>query len=187
LQAAKSVRVSGTQISGGQQLDLNVGFTETGTSGTITQGGTAIQIVVIGVVAYFKAPDSYWQKELAGNPNATAILEIVKGKWIKGPTTNARLKAFAEFTKDNFAKEVLQTSSVVSKAGTKQIDGVDAVGVNGKDSVLYVAADDARPLLIEPLAGSSDKGKIVFTEYGQVKEPTPPPAELTLDVTKLGG
>ena len=55
------------------------------------------------------------------------------------------------------------------------------------DSTLYVSTKDARPLETEPLSGSTSSGKVTFTEYDVVPEPTPPPADETIDSSKLGG
>jgi hypothetical protein len=188
LKAAKSVRVVGSGAdSDGKQIQLNFGLTDTATAGTIGQDGVTIDIIVTGATAYFKAPDSYWQKELAGKANAAAILELVRGKWIKGPTTNPQFSGFADFTKASFVKQITTPTGTVTKAGAKQVDGVAAVGVTSEKSTLYVAAADARPLEIDPVAGATDSGRASFTDYDKVAEPTPPPADLTIDVTKLGG
>lgn len=188
LNSAKSVRVVGAGAGDdGKQIQLNFGLTNTATDGTIGESGVTINIIVIGATAYFKAPDSYWQKELAGKANAAAILELVRGKWIKGPTTNPQFSGFADFTKASFVKQITTPTGTVTKAGTKQVDGVAAVGVTSDKSTLYVAAADARPLEIDPVAGATGSGRASFTDYDKVPEPTPPPADLTIDVTKLGG
>jgi len=90
-------------------------------------------------------------------------------------------------TKKSLVDGLAAEKGPFTKTATKVIAGQEAVGVTATDSTLYVSTKDARPLETEPLSGSTSSGKVTFTEYDAVPEPTPPPAEQTIDSSKLGG
>lgn len=189
LETAPSVRVAGTVVSGGASTSLDLAYARTGTSGSVTEAGTKIDLIVIKPSVYFRAPDDFWRKQLG--TRAASVLPIVTGKWIKAPLTNPEFGKLGDAAdKDKFVAQIFDSTTVAELSITpgKPIDGNETIGLKDKDgSTLYIAKDDSRPLQIEPAATSKDSGKITFSQYGSAPEPTPPPAALTLDVSKLGG
>lgn len=188
LETAPSVRVAGTVVSGGASTSLDLAYAKTGTSGSVTEAGTKIDLIVIKPSVYFKAPDDFWRKQLG--TRAASVLPIVTGKWIKAPLTNPEFGKLGDAAdKDKFVAQIFDNTTVAELSTTpgKTIDGHETIGLKDKDgSTLYIAKDDSRPLQIEPAANSKDSGKITFSQYGSAPEPTPPPAASTLDVSKLG-
>lgn len=183
---AKSVHVAGSVASSGTPTQVDLGFTSNGTSGSVTVAGAKVDVIVGGQTVYFRAPDSFWRKELGSNANA--VLKIVSGKWIKGPVNNPQFATFGALASKNkfvsqlFAKE---SAATVSSAPDKTIDGVDCAGIKGKDGILYVAKSDGRPKEIDPLPGSGNSGHLTFDQYDSVTAPSPPPASQTIDISKI--
>lgn len=187
LRSAKSFRVVGTVVEGADRTDIDLGLTDTGSAGTVAVSGTEIQVIVIGTDGYFKASDAAWRKLLAGRPNVEAIVQLLRGKWIKGSSSDEQFAGLFSITKKSLVDGLAAEKGPFTKTATKVIAGQEAVGVTATDTTMYVSTKDGRPLETEPLSGSTSSGKVTFTEYGAVPEPTPPPAEETIDGSKLGG
>ena len=187
LRQAKSFRVAGTVVEGTDRTDVDLGLTDTGSAGTVGVSGTEVQIIVIGTDGYFKASDAAWRKLLAGRPNLEATVQLLRGKWIKGSSSDEHFAGLFSITKKLLVDDMASEKGPFTKTATKVIAGQEAVGVTATDSTLYVSTKDARPLETEPVTGSTSSGKVSFTDYDAVPEPTPPPAEQTIDSSKLGG
>jgi hypothetical protein len=187
LRQAKSFRVAGTVVEGTDRTDVDLGLTDTGSAGTVGVSGTEVQIIVIGTDGYFKASDAAWRKLLAGRPNLEATVQLLRGKWIKGSSSDEHFAGLFSITKKLLVDDMASEKGPFTKTATKVIAGQEAVGVTATDSTLYVSTKNARPLETEPVTGSTSSGKVSFTDYDAVPEPTPPPAEQTIDSSKLGG
>jgi hypothetical protein len=187
LRQAKSFRVAGTVVEGSDRTDVDLGLTDTGSAGTVGVSGTEVQIIVIGTDGYFKASDAAWRKLLAGRPNLEATVQLLRGKWIKGSSSDEHFAGLFSITKKLLVDDMASEKGPFTKTATKVIAGQEAVGVTATDSTLYVSTKNARPLETEPVTGSTSSGKVTFTDYDAVPEPTPPPAEQTIDSSKLGG
>ena len=187
LRQATSFRVAGTVVEGTDRTDVDLGLTDTGSAGTVGVSGTEVQIIVIGTDGYFKASDAAWRKLLAGRPNLEATVQLLRGKWIKGSSSDEHFAGLFSITKKSLVDDMASEKGPFTKTATKVIAGQEAVGVTATDSTLYVSTKDARPLETEPVNGSTSSGKVSFTDYDTVPEPTPPPVEQTIDSSKLGG
>ena len=187
LRGAKSFRVAGTVVEGADRTDIDLGLTDTGSAGTVAVSGTEVQVIVIGTDGYFKASDAAWRKLLAGRPNVEAIVQLLRGKWIKGSSSDERFAGLFTISKKSLVDDMASEKGPFTKTATKVIAGQEAIGVTATDSTLYVSTKDARPLETEPVSGSTSSGKVTFTEYDAVPEPTAPPVEQTIDSSKLGG
>jgi uncharacterized lipoprotein YajG len=185
LREATSFRVAGTIVAGTDRTDVNLGLSDTGSAGTVVVSGADIQVIVIGTVGYFKASDAAWRKLLAGMPNLETVVELLRGKWIKVSSSDQRFSGFFSITKKALVDELASEKGPFTKTPTKVIGGQEAVGVTATDSTLYVSTKDARPIETEPVSGSTSSGKITFTDYDAVPEPTPPPADQTIDSSKF--
>ena len=187
LREATSFRVAGTIVAGTDRTDVNLGLSDTGSAGTVIVSGADIQVIVIGTVGYFKASDAAWRKLLAGMPNLETVVELLRGKWIKGSSSDQRFSGFFSITKKALVDDLASDTGPFTKTATTTIAGQDAVGITATDSTLYVSTKDARPIEVEPASGSTSAGKITFSDYNAVPDPTPPPADQTIDSSKIGG
>ncbi|MEP6598975.1 MAG: hypothetical protein ABJB98_05940 [Actinomycetota bacterium] len=188
LAAAKSFRVTGNAISDGTAVAVDMGFTAAGSAGSVTLGGAKIELRSIGQTMYFRAPDSFWRKQLGGK--ADVVLAVVSGKWIKTSPTDPRYADLGSFTSRQQFIDTLQgdaSAGQMVKTDGKTIDGVDCLGLKNADSILYLAKDTARPIAAEPVPGTKDVGQAKFSDYDAVPEVTAPPVAETIDATKLGG
>lgn len=187
LKAAQTMRVKGAMAAEGQSISLDLKYGKTGTGGTMTIGGASLGLIVIGKTVYIKPSEAFWRKQLPSS-QARAVIELVRGKWLKAPLSDPQWGSFAQFAdKDDMVAGLFKDvkTKKLKKKGPKTINGVRSIGVDDGEGVLWVNVSNARPVRIDPPSGQ--KGALTFGEYNAVAEPKAPPAELIIDSKKLSG
>jgi hypothetical protein len=185
LKSADAVRIKGTAGSGADRFDIDMRYTATSAQGTFSVAGQPIEMRRIGDTVYAKASREFWKSHVPA-----AAVELLSGKWLKGPATDQRLGGPAELTDLSKAADgILEPDGTITKGEKKTVAGTPAIALvsHGKDGgKLYIAtAGKPYPLQIVPTT-STDSGQIAFTEYGKRITVSPPPADLVIDVSKLG-
>jgi hypothetical protein len=188
LSHADSVHVAGTATGDGQSVTIDVKIKgSAGGAGSITLEGKKVDILRVGRTVYMKADQAFWTS-ITGNAQAAKLLN---GKYLKSTTSDQKLKQIAAFTDvSGLADGVLKAEGTVTKGDKKTVNGTEAIGLvdSAGGGTLYVATTGKPyPLEIAPAPGSSDSGKIDFTDYGKDVDLTAPPAASVIDVAKLGG
>ncbi len=187
LKAAQTMRVKGAMVDEGQSISLDLKYGKTGTAGTMTIGGAGLALLVIGNTVYLKPSEAFWRQQLPAS-QARAVIERVKGKWLKATTSDPQWGSFAQIAdKDSFVAELFKDVKMtkLKKKDPRTIDGVRCIGVDDGEGILWVNLSNARPVRIDPPSG--EKGTQTFSEYNAVAEPTAPPAELIIDSKNLSG
>ena len=185
LKTADAVRIKGTAGAGSDRIDIDMRYADTSAQGTLASAGQPIAIRRIGDTVYIKGSRGFWKSTVP-----PAAVELLTGKWLKGPVTDQRLAGLAELTDLSKAAEgILKPDGKISKGEKKTIAGTPAIALvsSGKDGgKLYIATTGKPyPLQIAPTK-ATDVGQIDFTEYGKKVAVSPPAAELVIDVSKLG-
>ena len=187
LKAAQTMRVKGAMAAEGQSISLDLKYGKTGTAGTITIAGASLGLIVIGKTVYIKPSEAFWRQNLPSR-QAGAVIELMRGKWLKAPLTDPRWGSFAQFAdKDDMVAGLFKDvkTKKLKKKGPKTIGGVRSIGVDDGEGVLWVNVSNARPVKIDPPRGK--KGTLTFSEYNAIASPKAPPAELIIDAKKLSG
>jgi hypothetical protein len=186
LLGAGAVRIKGTSGRGAERFDIDMRYAGASAQGTIAVAGQPIEIRRTAQTIYVKGSREFW----TGRVPAPAV-ELLTGKWLKSPVTSSRLGELASFTDLSEAADgILEPDGTITKGERKTVAGTPAIalvskGVDG--GKLYVATTGkAYPLLITP-TDPKDSGQIAFSEFGKRVTVSPPPAELVIDVSKLGG
>jgi hypothetical protein len=189
LSKAKSVHISGTSSSEGEELrlDIQVGGAEGG-KGTIVTGNNRIEVIRIGQTIYLKA-DGAALGGLTGNPEAD---KLFAGKYMKGSATDPKLKDLADFTSlTGMATNILKPDGTLTKGQRKTIHGVPAIGLvddSVDGGVMYISLQgEPVPLQLAPGPKSKEQGNLDFEDYGKPAEIKAPPAAQVVDLDKLGG
>ena len=185
LREAKSFRVAGTIVEGTDRTDVNLGLSDTGSAGTVTVSGADIQVIVLGTVGYFKASDAAWRKLLAGLPNIETVVELLRGKWIKGTSSDPNFSGFFSITKKALVDDLASETGPFTKAAPRRSPVRTRSASRPPTAPCTSRRMTPGPSRSIPRAPSS--GKITFTDYNAVPDPTPPPADQTIDSSKIGG
>ncbi len=173
LQSAPSVRVKGSVVNEGARLMVDLRLSDNGGRATITQAGQTIEVLRIGTTVYIKADAE------------------LKGKYVKGSTSDAKLASIAKFTDmDEFVGTVLTHKGTVQKGQKKVVRGTEAIALEepGQDGGTLYVATRGQPYPLQIVSNTaSEPDTIDFLDYGVPVPLTPPPAEQVVDTSKPGG
>jgi hypothetical protein len=185
LQGAGAVRIKGTGGRGANRFDIDMRYAGASAQGTISVAGRPIEMRRIGQTVYVKGSREFW----TGRVPAPAV-ELLTGKWLKSPVTGDRLGELASLTDLSEAADgILEPDGKVTKGERKTIAGTPAIALasDGADGgKLYVATTGKPyPLQIIP-TDPKTSGQVTFSDFGKQLTVSPPPADLVIDVSKLG-
>jgi hypothetical protein len=185
LKSADAVRIKGTAGSGAERFDIDMRYTASLAQGTLAVAGQPIEIRRIGETVYVKGSREFWTNRVPA-----AAVELLTGKWLKSPVTGPQLGELAEVTDLSKAADgILEPDGTITKGEKKVVAGTPAIALvsSGTDGgKLYIATiGKPYPLQVVPTK-ATDVGQIAFTEYGKKVTVSPPPADLVIDVSKLG-
>jgi hypothetical protein len=181
MKALASFRVSGSIVTSGQNMTVDMVLTHDGFQGTFTTSKGTFQIVTLGNTVYMEADHAFWTTE--GMPDATA--QLVAGKWLTGLPQSATKGLVNAFTINQLFGS-LKSTGKVTEMGTSTIGGQSVVALKGSDgSIGYIAATGT-PYLVKVV--SPDKGAqgtVTFSELGTAPVPTAPAG--AVDFSSLAG
>lgn len=158
IEGVSSVHLSGSGVSGRTRfgVDLEI-VTGKGGSGTITENGGALQIVVIGQTGYFNGDAAFWTQT-----SGPAAAKLFSGRWLKAPT-NGQFAALASLTNTHAAFDaLLSPDGPVVKGAVTKVRGQRVVAVTNRASggTLYVATT-GKPYPVE-VVNAREHGTIVI-------------------------
>jgi hypothetical protein len=187
LAAAKSYHVVGSATAQGQKVDLDLKFSGDNVTGSITTGSATIEVIGVGSDIYLKAPDDFWAAFVPA-PQASTLLALIKGKYVKVGATNATIAAQVDPLRP---KNLLKLDGTVTKGDTKTINGQPAIALVDSKSgqKVYVATTgEPVPLAIEPgTSPGQGSTSVQFKEYNIPVTITAPAASDVFDLKSLIG
>lgn len=178
--SARSVHVSGSIVDDGRPLTLDLELARgKGGKGTMSEGGLRFDIVRVGSTAYIKGSNAFL-RQFAG-PAA----QLLRGRWLKGPTGKGELGALAPLTSITqlFAGALGSHGKLVNK-GETQYKGRKVVAIRDTSDggTLYVAAV-GKPYPVA-IVGGTDRGRVRFDDWNEPVTIAAP--RNAIDLTTLG-
>ena len=178
LKAASSVRVSGSIVSTGGEMTMNLTDGPGGCTGTLTSHGAgSVVILGIGSKLWLK-PDRQFLK----SSGVTAVTtNLLTGKYVSTSSQSSSLTTLCGL--DGITR-TLGTGSNFTKGTTTTISGQRVVQIKTADSPgsAYVTMS-TNPQIVRVDTGG---GILDFTDYGAPLTLTPPPASQVVDGSKYG-
>ena len=178
---AKSAHISGTVVSGGSAISLDLDLVSgKGGRGQMSEGGLSFQIEVVSNEVYINGSPAFW-RHFGGE----AAAELFQGKWLKAPASGQ----FASLAQLNNLHEllgtVLSTHGALVTGPTSTVDGQSAASVHDttKDATLYVAATGT-PYPLEIVKSGSQGGRLTFSRFNESVPLTPPPNAIDISQFK---
>lgn len=163
--SAKSARISGSIISGGKPISLDMKLVAgKGGEGQIVLEGLSIKLVEVGQAVYMNGSTAFYQ-HIAGS----AAAQLLQGKWLKVPASSSGFSSLASLADlGKLISMALAAHGELVSAGATTIDGQKAIGVtdSAKGGTLYVATTGT-PFPLEVIKHGADGGKIVFDEWNK--------------------
>ncbi|WP_406047733.1 hypothetical protein [Kribbella sp. NBC_00889] len=186
--AAPGVRVKGLLVDSTGDLRLDLQLSKGGGQGAFLLAGTPITYRVVGKDVYMLMSEAtiraMAKADNASKAETSAMLSLLKGKWIKPSKIDAEGRALIDMTKqDTFFKDFFAEIGRPKKTGKKVVDGVLSVGLVARGATLWIDTRTARPVRFQNGAG---RDFMTFTDYGRVPAPKAPPAGLVVDGKGLG-
>jgi hypothetical protein len=182
--AQTSVHVSGKGSSGADAIGIDMTMSKgKGGYGTITLGGSPLQVVSDGTTVYFKGDKAFWTAQASA-----AAATVIGDRWLTAPVTNqsfASLAQFADF--DSSITGFLSPDGAITKGAQKDIAGAPAVELKSGSGSLWVATS-GDPLPVQISTGKPGE-ELTFADWGTTIDVTAKiPAEKdTIDLSQLGG
>jgi hypothetical protein len=185
LKKAPSVHLKGTGVSDGARFGLDLRISDKGGKGTITQSNQTLELLRDGTTVYIKADADFWRAQ-----GGAAAAELLKGKYLKGSTSDPKVASIAALTEvDKFVAQLFSSKRTVTKGKRKTIRGTDAIGLiaAGSDGGTLYIATRGEPYPLQIVSSTqSDPGTIDFLDYGAPVTVTAPPPDQVVDTAKLG-
>jgi len=181
MRALDTLRVSGSVVTSGQNLTVDMVLSQNGLQGSFTTSKGTFQLITIDNTVYMQADQAFWAGQ--GLPDATA--QLLAGKWLSGLPASATKGLASSFTIDKVIGSLSSTGSV-TEVGTSTVAGQSAVGLKGSDgSIGYVAATGTPYLLKVVSPDNGAQGSLTFSEFGTAPTPTAPAG--AIDFSTLAG
>jgi hypothetical protein len=181
--AADSVHVSGSLVSGGTPIKLDLSMAGArGAKGSMATNGLSFNLIRIGDSLYIKGSDEFY-KHFAG----AAVAQLLHGRWLKASATQGQLKSLAPLTNIGalFAGISANHGKLENKGATAfQGQRVVEIRDTSDNSKLYVAAT-GKPYPVAIVGGKQNQsGTISFGDWNSHVSLSAP--SNALDISKLG-
>jgi hypothetical protein len=161
--AATSVHVSGSLVSGGTPISIDVNLIAgKGGRGKLSQNGLAFELIEVANTVYIKGSSSFY-KHIGGS----AAAQLLQGKWLKAPASSSGFASIGQLTNlRQLVDQTLADHGTLSKSGTTTVQGQKVVGVTdkGKGGTLYIAAT-GKPYPVQISRNGVGTGTITFDRW----------------------
>jgi len=161
--SASSVHVSGSIVSGGSPIMLNLELVAgKGGRGQISEDGLSFNLIQIGGTAYISGSPAFYR-----HFGGSAAEKLLAGKWLKAPASSGSFSSLGSLTDLNqLLSTALSDHGALTKGSTTTIDGQQVLGVTdaSHSGTLYVATT-GKPYPIEISKSGKSGGKIAFDRW----------------------
>lgn len=178
--SVKSVHVSGSLVSGGSPITLNLTLVAgKGGGGQMAQNGLSFKIIDVGQVVYINGSDAFWR-----HAGGSAAVQLFHGKWLKAPASGQFASIASLTSVQTLFNKLLANHGTLAKGPTTTVAGQKAVAVidTTKGGTLYVATT-GQPYPVQVSKKGSQGGRIVFDRYNQSVSLSAPAN--AIDISKL--
>lgn len=163
--AAKSVHVSGSLVSGGTPITIDVDLIAgQGGRGKLSQNGLAFELIEVANTVYIKGSSSFY-RHIGGS----AAAQLLQGKWLKAPASSSGFASIGQLTNlRQLVDQTLADHGTLTKSGTTTINGQKVVGVTDKTKggTLYLAAT-GKPYPVQISRNGAGTGTITFDRWNE--------------------
>jgi len=180
--SASSVHVSGSIKTGATPVTIDLSLAAgKGARGEISENGASFKLILVGGTAYISGSPAFY-RSLGG----AAAAQLLDGKWLKASATSGE---FASFNSLGNMRQLIDTTlaahGTLTKGATSTVNGQQVIAVTdtNKTGTLYVATS-GKPYPVAITKGSSENGKIAFSDWNQPVTITAPANAVDLSELK---
>jgi hypothetical protein len=178
--AATSAHVSGSIVSNGSPITLNLDLASGGGRGQLSLGGLGFELIEAGGSVYIKGSAAFY-RHIGG----AAAAQLLQGRWLKAPTTSPEFASISSLTDlHRLIDATLATQGNLAKTGTTTVNGQRVVGVSDKTEggILYVAAT-GKPYPVQIAKSGAGGGTVSFDRWNEAVTIAPPAN--SIDIARL--
>jgi hypothetical protein len=162
--AARSAHVSGSIVSNGSPITLDLNLGPAGGRGNLALNGLGFELIQTGGNVYIKGSAAFYRR-IAGS----AAAQLLQGRWLKAPTTTPEFASISALTDlHRLVDATLSTRGTLVKSGTTTLNGARAVAVtdNSRGGRLYVATT-GKPYPLQISRAGSGGGTVNFDRWNE--------------------
>jgi hypothetical protein len=164
--AARSVHVSGSIVSGGSPITLDMDILAgKGGRGQLSESGRSFELIQTGGTVYIKGSPAFYR-----HVGGTAAAQLLQGKWLKAPTTSSEFASLASLTDlRQLVDTALANHGALTKGASTTVNGQKVVGVTDSSNggTLYYIATTGQPYPIEVTKDGANGGKVVLDRWNE--------------------
>jgi hypothetical protein len=178
--AANSVHVSGSIVSAGSPITLDLELAGDGGRGTVAENGLSFEVIHVGGTVYIKGSPAFYQ-----HVGGAAAAQLLHGRWLKAPASTGSFASLASLTDlRRLVDMTLAINGTPTQAGTATVSGQKAIGVTdaSKSGTLYVATTGS-PYPIAVTEDGASSGRILLDRWNEPLSLAAPAN--AIDITKL--
>ncbi|MFF8374565.1 hypothetical protein ACF07V_00325 [Streptomyces sp. NPDC015661] len=198
-QSATSLHMKGKVISGGQPLGIDFAVNDKGEcTGLIKiKDGTA-ELRRLDHVTYMKGDEAFWRTSMASQglpePQITVTLELIKGRWLKIAPGQPGSQDLGSVCDLKSLLSDLDKDKEQRRGLTRGPDGtVDGTPVTtlvkkkaGGETTTVSVSERGKPYILKMVrTGGDEPGTIMLSDYDKPVVVKAPPADETVDLSKL--
>lgn len=180
LEKAGSVHMAGDFEQDGEAGEVDLHLQGEDAIGSITMGGTEIQLLSVDGQVFLQAPGDFWGG--FGMPEEAAAM--FEGQWVVVPDEAA--SEFQEFSLAGIVDSFRNPEEKVKdEVATDEIDGQAVVVAEQEDGSKLSVADDDPSYPLQIAEGGDSSGTLTFSRFGEKEDITAP--EDAIDLTEMAG
>lgn len=181
IRSARSVHIFGQLTVGGRTVGLDIGVLASGQmSGTITERGFPLRIIVTGGRAYVRATAAFLRELHA----PAGVCGLICGRYVELSAARARQLAQG-LSLASLTRSLTGPAPAISRAGTTTVDGrpADVLRTASGGTIDVATVGRAYPLAV---ASADHHGALTFRQWDRVPAPAAPPKSQIVNLGNLG-
>ncbi|MFB7375343.1 hypothetical protein ACFC0D_36535 [Streptomyces sp. NPDC056222] len=198
-QSATSLRMTGRVESDGQQLDIDLAVDDQREcTGRMTIGGGTAELRQADGITYIKGDERFWRVSMTSQgipePQIGPTIELLEGRWLKitpGQAGSGDLSGvcdlkelLADLDEDDGERRGL------TRGPDAEVEGTPVATLlkkrPGGETTTVSVSQEGKPYILKMVkTGGEEPGTIVFSDYDKPVKVVVPPADETVDLTKL--
>lgn len=198
-QSATSLRMVGRVAADGQPLDIDFAVNDRDECTGVMKidGGTA-ELRRIDDITYMKGDEAFWRVSMASQgmpePQIDATIELVKGRWLKiapGQAGSGDLGGVCDLKGllADLDKDKAERSGLVRGPDGEVDDTPVATLVKkktGGETTTVSVSQEGKPYILKMVkTGGDEPGSVLLSDYDKPVDVVVPPADETVDLSKL--
>jgi hypothetical protein len=180
--AAGSAHVSGSIVTGGGPIGLNLSLSSGGGRGQLSLAGLGFELIQTGATVYIKGSAALY-RHIAGAEAA----KLLQGRWLKAPSSAPEFASIASLTNlHGLVDATLADHGALTKLPPATVEGQSVVGLRDAaiGETIYVATS-GKPYPVQVARSGSGGGTVHFDSWNTPVSIAPPAN--SIDLSQLRG